>query len=96
VLPSSPKRVRLNLGGMAAGLVFGLLFAFVKDLAGRSFHTEKEISDRFGVPLVVGIPLLLTPGEGRAKIWKHGFEWLAGCVVAFAVLAAEFIAYRTP
>jgi polysaccharide chain length determinant protein (PEP-CTERM system associated) len=95
-IPSSPKRLNINLGGVVGGLVLGLALAFLRDMADRSFHTEKELSQRFSMSLVVGVPLLLTPGEGRKRTWKAAFEWSAGCVLALALCAAEYYSYRHP
>jgi polysaccharide chain length determinant protein (PEP-CTERM system associated) len=96
VIPSSPKRLTINLGGVVGGLVLGLALAFLRNMADRSFHAEKELSQRFSMPLVVGVPLLLTPGEGRTRTWKAAFEWSAGCVLALALCAAAYYTYRHP
>jgi polysaccharide chain length determinant protein (PEP-CTERM system associated) len=96
VIPSSPKRLIINLGGVAGGLILGLVLAFLRDLADRSFYGEKQLSQRFSMPLVVGVPLLRTPGETRTRTWKAAFEWSAGCVLALALCAAEYYTYRHP
>jgi uncharacterized protein involved in exopolysaccharide biosynthesis len=95
-IPSSPKRVKLSLGGVGAGLFLGLVAAFLKELARPTFHTTKEISLKFGAPLVIGLPVILTRGEGRRRAWKRTFEWLSGSVVAIAICAAEFYVLRHP
>lgn len=92
-LPSSPKRLKLSLGGMAGGIFLGLAFAFLMEMLNPSFHTEKELEKCFGVP-VVGVPLLLTPKEGRTRIWKNLFEWAAAFVFVVAAFGAEFLVYR--
>jgi capsular polysaccharide biosynthesis protein len=94
VVPSSPKRLKINLGGAAGGVFLGLALAFLKAMRDRSFHTEKQVSQRFGLPLVVGVPMLLTPSEKRSRTWRASFEWLAGSVLVFAVCAVEFYSYR--
>jgi hypothetical protein len=63
----------------------------------RSFHSEEDLSQRFALPLVVGVPLLLTPYEERSRARKRAFEWVAGSGVVLAVLLAqlyEFYLYR--
>ena len=64
------------------------------DNKNASFHIEKEIRRSFSVPIVLGVPLLLTPAEERARTWKRAFEWVAGSTMTLAVLAAEFYVYR--
>lgn len=94
VVPTSPKRLKISLGGFAAGIFLGVALAFLAESRDSSFHSEKSLSQRFALPVVLGVPLLLTPREGRAHTWKRAFGWLAGCVMTLAVFAAEFYVYR--
>jgi polysaccharide chain length determinant protein (PEP-CTERM system associated) len=94
VVPSSPKRLKINLGGAVGGVILGLALAFLMAMRDRSFHAEKQLSQRFGLPLVVGVPMLLTPSEKRYRAWRASFEWLAGSVLVLAVCAVEFYSYR--
>ena len=93
-VPSSPKRLKISLGGAAAGLFLGLALAFLVDNKNRSFHTEKELSQLFPVSLVLGLPLLLTPAQQRMQAWRLAFEALAGCGLIAVVCIAEFYVYR--
>jgi hypothetical protein len=82
---------------MAAGTGLGLVLAFLMDLKDRSFHSEEELSQRFAVPLVVGVPILLTSIEERSRTRKRAFEWVAGSGLVLAALVAqlyEFYLYR--
>jgi polysaccharide biosynthesis transport protein len=88
-LPSSPKRVKISLGGAAAGIALGLALAFLMHLKDRSFHSEEDLSQRFSLPLVVGVPLLLTTHEERSRTRKRAFEWVAGSGLVLAVLLAQ-------
>jgi polysaccharide chain length determinant protein (PEP-CTERM system associated) len=94
IVPSSPKRLKISLGGVVAGCVLGLALALLMDFRQGGFHGEKELGQRFAMRLVVGVPLLLTPAERRACKWKTAFEWLAASVMTLAVFAAEFYVYR--
>jgi len=93
-LPSSPNRLKISLGGAGVGLALGLALAFLMDAKRRSFHMEKEISQSFSLPLVVAVPLLLTPAEKHRRTWTRAGEAAAASVMILAVLAAEFYAYR--
>jgi len=94
-LPSSPKRMKISLGGAAGGIFLGFALAFfIEIIIDSSFHTEKELSRRFAVPLVLGVPLLLTPDQQRMRVWRRAFEALAGCILIVAVCLAEFYVYR--
>jgi hypothetical protein len=96
-VPSSPDRVKISLSGLAGGIALGLALAFLADFRDRSFRSEKNLGQRFAIPLVVGVPLLLTPGEQRERTWKRTMEWTAGSGLALVVFVAElyeFYLYR--
>lgn len=93
-LPSSPKRLKISLGGLGAGLALGLALAFLVDLTDRSFHTEKDLTKSFALPLVLCVPLIRTKREERSLVVRRMCEWALGCVLVTAVLAAEFYVYR--
>jgi hypothetical protein len=46
------------------------------------------------MPLVLSLPLLLTPAEERGRKWKRALEWTAGCAIALTLGAVEFYVYR--
>jgi len=94
-LPSSPKRIKISLGGAAAGLALGLALAFFIESIQGAFHSEKQLRSRLKLPLVAAVPLLLTHSEERHRKWKRAFDWLAASAVVIIVLASEFYVYRT-
>lgn len=87
--PSGPKRAKISLGALAGGLAFGVALAFLLDMRSKSFHTEKEVKQQFDAPLVVGVPLVLTPNELKKRKWKRGVEWVAAILMLAVVAAAE-------
>lgn len=93
-LPSSPKRVKISLGGAAAGVFLGFALAFLIDTIDGTFHTEKEMIQKVRVPLVVAVPLFLSAGEERWRGWRMGVEWFAGSILVLAMMVAEFYVYR--
>jgi succinoglycan biosynthesis transport protein ExoP len=95
-LPSYPQRVKFSLMGMGAGLLLGLVIAFLKDLAQPTFHTAREVSQRFGAPLVIALPVIFTSREKTRRGWKKTFELLGGSVLALAVCIAELYVLRHP
>jgi succinoglycan biosynthesis transport protein ExoP len=88
-LPSSPKRIKFSLMGIGAGLFLGLAVAFLVDLARPTFHSTREVSQRFGAPLVIGLPVVFTPGEKRRRTWLRVIELMGGSVLASAIGVAE-------
>jgi succinoglycan biosynthesis transport protein ExoP len=95
-LPSSPKRIKIALGGAGGGLALGLLLAVLAEFKQPKLYDDKEVSRRFSIPLVVGLPVLLTPPEARRRRWRRLLEWSAGSVMMVGVLAAECYVYLHP
>jgi polysaccharide chain length determinant protein (PEP-CTERM system associated) len=93
VIPSSPKRLKASLGGAAAGFGFGIGLALFLDLKNRCFHSEGDVSRRLGGPMVIGLPLLLTPTEEKARGRRFILEAAVGCILALAVCAMEALVY---
>jgi polysaccharide biosynthesis transport protein len=88
-LPASPNRVKISLGGIAGGVGLGLVLAFLMETRDRSFRSEEDLVERLGLPLAIGVPLLLTPLEQRSRVRKLRLEWTVGATLAFVALAAE-------
>jgi hypothetical protein len=82
--------------GVGAGLLLGLIAAFLMEMARPTFHTTKEVSHRFGAPLVIGLPVVFTQAEKRRRSWKKTFEVMGGSVLALAICVAEFYVLRHP
>ncbi|MGJ5813860.1 Wzz/FepE/Etk N-terminal domain-containing protein [Paludibaculum fermentans] len=92
-IPSSPKRLKISLGGAGAGLGFGFALALLMELRNRSYHTEKEVQHHLGAPLIVGIPVLSTTIEQRSAKRRKAFEWVAASFMFAIVAAAEYYVY---
>jgi uncharacterized protein involved in exopolysaccharide biosynthesis len=95
-LPSSPKRLKISLGGVGGGILLGLVIAVLAEIKNPKLYNEHEVSRRFSMPLVVGLPMLLAPAEVRLRRWKRSFEWFGGSALALGVLAAEYFVYIHP
>lgn len=92
--PSSPNRIKIALGGLAAGLLFGAALSFLIDSMHRAFYSEKDLSEQFKFPLVVGLPALLVPSEERRRRWRRVFEACAATALVLVLVVAEFYVYR--
>lgn len=92
--PSAPKRLRLSLGGIGAGLACGAVLALLAAMRDSSFHTEKELRRQFSVPIIVGVPLLRTPFEQKKHIQWNVLQWIAGFVMMLCVVVAELYVFR--
>ncbi|SRR5579875_4407 len=94
VVPSSPKRVKLSGGCVAASFGLGLGLAIFFELKDRSFHTEEEAIRRLGAPFVISIPLIPTPHEKRMRSRIFALEMVAGSITALAVCLVEALVYK--
>lgn len=95
VKPSSPKRLLISLGAVGAGIGLGVALALLMDMRDRSFHTEKELRHHLArVPLVIALPVLITPSEERRRKWTRTLEWVAGSAMILVVSIAELYVYR--
>ena len=45
-VPTSPKRTKINLGGLAGGIALGLALAILMEIRDQSFHNESDIKAR--------------------------------------------------
>lgn len=96
-VPTTPKRLKMALIGTLGGLGLGIAVAFLLELMDRSFHSEDELRQRLGVPLVISIPKLLTPEEESVRVLRKRLEWVLGSILAFGILVTEmyqFFLYR--
>ena len=91
---SSPQRLKISLVGLAAGLLVGLGLAFLAETRDNTFHDESALKDRFTLPLVVGVPNVLTPSEEQAKSARRTMEWVGAMAMALVVLASEVYLFR--
>jgi hypothetical protein len=86
--------MKISLIALAVGLGVGCGLALLAEMRNSSFYTEASVAGRVTLPLIVGIPLLVTPTEQRARSWRNMLEWFAGSAVALIVLIAEVYVFR--
>lgn len=89
VRPASPKRLKIALGGLAAGFVLGLALAVLMDMRDSSFHSEKALSGSYSFPLIVAVPLMRTAAERRARRRRMVWECLIGSLMMLAMCVVE-------
>jgi polysaccharide chain length determinant protein (PEP-CTERM system associated) len=92
--PSGPQRRKIALGALAAGIALGLALAFFVEARDGSFHAESEMRGYFPVPIVIGVPPLLTTGEKRKKTRSLVLSWALSCLMLLLLGAAQFYVYR--
>jgi polysaccharide chain length determinant protein (PEP-CTERM system associated) len=94
VVPSTPKRLKVSVGGVAAGFGLGLAIALLIEMKDRSLHTEADVIRQFSPPLVLAVPMVLTSREKHVRFWGSAAELAAGAISMALVCLAEFYVYR--
>jgi succinoglycan biosynthesis transport protein ExoP len=61
--PSAPNRPLIAVGALLGGLFAGLGVAVVVDLSDGAVRSEKEAARILGVPVLAGIPVIVSPGQ---------------------------------
>ena len=87
--PYSPDRRKMGLMGAVLGLALGAALALVLETRVSVFHTDKEVSQLFQLPFVLGIPLIRSPHEEKRRARIRVFEWAGGSLLVTAVLLVE-------
>ena len=91
--PANAARIKVSLGGLAAGLAIGLGLAFFVEARDHSLRSELELRQAFAFPLILGIPLLLSQGEERKRAGLAALEWVCGILMCVLLGATEFYVY---
>ena len=63
--PSSPRPVLLLASGLLAGLVIGLLAAFLVDHRDQRLRTRRDVERFLGLPVVPSLPFVCMPETGQ-------------------------------
>ena len=94
LVPSSPKRFKLSLFGVAGGLAIGLLLAILLEMKDTSFYNDKDLQRNLTLPFVISVPLLPTPAEEQHGSRMGMARLMAGSVLTLLLLVAELYVYR--
>ena len=91
--PFWPNRLQLSLFGLAAGAVFGMVFAALAESADDRVHQEKDITEFCRLPVLGIVPPLRTPAELRRTKWGIGAEVAAGIVMTIVLIGGTVFAF---
>jgi len=92
--PFAPNRLEIALGGIAAGVVLGLGLAFLAENRDTSFHSEKQLRERFDLPVSMAIPRFSSTQDLRLSSLKSRLQWCGGAFMLLTVLLVEYYVYR--
>jgi len=91
--PYWPDRLRFGLYGLIVGLVLGISAAALTEIVQDRIRGEKELAEIFALPVLSGIPEIISPSEHieqRRRMWLE-----AGAVAAMVLIicAGNFVSY---
>lgn len=78
--PSSPNRMMIAAGGVAAGLFLGLAVVVLLELLNRSIRRPVDLSRGLGIVPIATLPMMRTPGE---IAWRRAV--MAGVIMTSTV-----------
>jgi len=88
--PFSPNRVRINMIGSTAGLLFGLAVVALLEYRDRSLHTQEEVVRLLQIPVLALVPLM----EGPKRNWgRRVVVTAAAAVLILSVCVAGYAAW---
>ena len=93
-VPSSPKRFKISVMGLFGGVVLGCALAFLIDFKYSPFLTEDHAARKLKLPLTVGIPLVLTTADVRARSSRRIVESCAAIATLLLIAYVEMYVYR--
>ena len=91
--PSAPNHLLLSLGGLIVGAALGLALAAVLEMTNVVVRQEKDLEGIAPTRVLVGIPYLKAPEEGRFHTLFHRLEIGAVAVMALLILAGNLYAF---
>jgi polysaccharide biosynthesis transport protein len=91
--PYFPNRLLTTLGGLAAGLIAALAFAFIRESLDDRIHADIEVSQLSKVPILITIPPMITASEANGARRRAVGELTCATVVLVLVTASTVVAY---
>lgn len=100
--PYSPNRIKFSLGGLGAGIFFGIVIAIAWELISNKIRRERDVVHLMSCkvpenvelisPLVmVGIPHMSAPQDKQQRARRLRLEWAVGAVVCLIIVAGNVI-----
>jgi uncharacterized protein involved in exopolysaccharide biosynthesis len=88
--PYLPNRLKIILLGIVGGLGFGVGLVFLLESLFPAFHSIKSLQGSLDVPIIMAIPEIVIPGEGKKKMTRLLLRATAGAaVVAVAIFLLD-------
>jgi succinoglycan biosynthesis transport protein ExoP len=91
--PSAPNHLLLSLAGLAVGIAIGLGLTALLEATNVLVRQEKDLEGIVQARVLVGIPHLRAPGEGRFHAYSHWLEIGTAAAMVLLMLAGNLYAF---
>jgi polysaccharide chain length determinant protein (PEP-CTERM system associated) len=91
--PYWPDRLNFSLLGLAVGALLGISITVSLELAQNRVRGEKEVAAMLPVPILAGIPLVVSPRQNRLMQKRRLQEAVAAAAMIAIIVAGNFFSY---
>jgi len=91
--PSTPNHLFISMAGLMAGFALGAGLTAFLELTNVRVRQEKDLEGVVPLKVLVGIPHLDVPGEGRSRVLLRRLEVCAAVIMVVLMLAGNVYAF---
>src|SRR5580698_8683923 len=91
--PSTPNHLFISMAGLMAGFALGAGLAVFLEVTNVRVRHEKDLEGVVPLKVLVGIPHLDTPGEGRSRVLLRRLEVCVAVIIVVLMLAGNAYAF---
>jgi len=93
VKPYFPNRFKFSLAGLCVGAFLAIGMVISLEGADARIYQEEDLPDLTSVPVLAGIPDVLTPAEERNQSWRRLLEAVAASLLLACIPIVTLFAY---
>jgi polysaccharide chain length determinant protein (PEP-CTERM system associated) len=94
--PDSPKRPKLAMLGLFAGVVLGVAASVFKESADARIHTDRDLSEFPWVRVLATVPPVYTPQEVQLRAHRQRVEVVLAAVILVSIPVFTALIYFRP
>jgi polysaccharide biosynthesis transport protein len=91
--PSAPNHLLISIAGLMLGFAVGAGLTAFLEMTNVRVRQEKDLEDAVPLKVLIGIPHLDAPGEGRFRVLFRGIEIVAAVVMVILILVGNLYAF---
>jgi uncharacterized protein involved in exopolysaccharide biosynthesis len=91
--PSAPNHLLISVAGLLFGFAVGAVLTAFLEMTNVRVRQEKDLEDAVPLKVLIGIPHLDAPGEGRFRVLLRGLELVAAVVMVILILVGNLYAF---